>query len=687
MKGIKWLKSATRRFSLYICTLAVLGLVLTGCGATPDGGDTPAVPAEGDDSSAEVAMDGTFKEAPSLAEKVASGDLPPVDERLPNEPAVMEPIDSVGTYNDTIFVFVPSTEPWNTMQEETERGSYLGYIRADNTVVGNLAKGFDLAPDFKSLTIHLREGAKWSDGQPFTADDIVFAFEAYHFDSRVGGGSQPFWLNKVRRAIKIDDYTVRLETDEPYPVMLAKMGEPAGGDWHAYLPRHYMEQFHIDYNPDANELAKELGYDSWELAFNAHDWEFENGYRHIIEDGEVRPTMQPWMLVEVTDTSKVHERNPYFWKVDEAGQQLPYIDRIVSGIADPESINLKIIAGEVDLDYGAVSVDNFALYKENEAAGGYTTRELQLQGDARVGFAVNQTIDDPIKRPIFQDLRFRQALSLAINADEINETVFFGLGRPMAFPVVGTSFHLPKWDSNPMDAYDVEQANQLLDEVGLDQKNGDGWRLGSDGEPFTLTMEGRSLGEASTQVAALELIKEYWEAVGLQTEINISERALYLERRDGNLIEVNTGPFTLGSEARQYMIDREFWAHGSHDLNWAPLWGDWLMASIQVEEGTRSLDEFEDGVVPGEEPPQIYKDLFQWNEDRSRTILGSPEYIEISQKIFDFHFENLLMQGVVGGMPTLVIAKENLVNVPKGFFGSAIWFGDLHIQAEQLYFK
>ena len=688
MKSIKWLAPIMKRFGTFVSIFAIWGMVLAGCSAAPAaGGDTPAAAPAASSDAAEVVADGTFKEAPTLAAKVASGDLPAVDERLPAAPAVMEPIESVGTYGDTIFVFIPNNEPWNTLQEETERGSYLGYIRADNEVVGNLAESFDLAPDFKSLTIHLRAGAKWSDGNPFTADDIVFAFEAYHFDSRVGSGSQPFWMNKVRRAIKVDDYTVRLETDDPYPVMLAKMGEPAGGDWHAYLPKHYMEQFHIDYNPDANALAEELGYESWELAFNAHDWEFENGYRHLIEDGEVRPTMQPWMLVEVTDTSKVHERNPYFWKVDSLGQQLPYIDRIVTGIADPETINLKIIAGEVDLDYGVVSVDNFALYKENEAAGGYTTHELQLQGEAPIAFTVNQTIDDPIKQPIFQDLRFRQALSLAINADEINETVYFGLGRPMVFPVVGTSFQLPKWETNPYDAYDVDQANQLLDEVGLDQKDGEGWRLGSDGERFTLTMEGRTLGEASTQFAALELMKEYWQAVGLQTEIKLSENALHTERRDGNLIEINTGSFVLGSEARQYMIDREFWAHGSHDLNWAVLWGDWLMAWIQVEEGTRSLDDFEGGALPGVEPPEIYKELFLWNEERSRTVLGSPEYIEISQKIFDFHYENLLMQGVVGGMPTLAIAKDNIGNVPTGFYGSAIWFGDLNIEAEQLYFK
>ena len=658
-----------------------LALAMVGAGAfaggSTDSGTTTA-------PAAVVATSGEYSEAPMLAALVAAGELPPVGERLPIEPAVMEPIESVGTYGDIIYVFVASNEPWNTLQEETERGSYLAYIRQDTSVAPNLAKGFELASDYLSLTITLREGAQWSDGQPFTANDIVFAFEDWHFDSRVGGGTQPFWMNKVRRAIKLDDYNVRLETDVPYPVMLAKMGEPAGGDWHAYLPKHYLEKFHIKYNPDADALAMEIGYDSWNLAFEAHDWEYQNGFRHLIDDNEPRPTMQPWKLIEVSDTTKVHERNPYFYKVDPSGQQLPYIDRVIAGIADIETIQLKIIAGEVDLDYVNATSDNYALYKENEAAGGYVLHELPIN-EIPIAFAVNQTHEE--KGHIFRDLRFREALSLAINAEEVNDSVYFGLGQPMVFPVTDASFSPPEWSNHPYDAYDVDEANRLLDAVGLDQRDGDGWRLGADGKPFTITIEGRIQGEHSATVKSVELMREYWRAVGLQTEIKLTENSLHRQRREGNLLEVNVGTWGFPSEARQYMIDREAWVHGNHDLNWAPLWGAWLKAWVEVEQGTRSLSDFEGGVLPGEEPPEIYKQLFQWGEDRSQTVLGSPEYLEVSRKIFGYHFDNLLMQGVVGGQPDLVIAKANLGNVPKGYYGSAAWWGDLNLEAEQLYFK
>ena len=663
--------------------VTVLGLALLTAsvslfagGTTEGGGSTSAA--------AVVAGDGEYSEAPMLAAMVAAGELPPVADRLPVEPAVMEPIESVGTYGDTIYVFVNSNEPWNTLQEETERGSYLAYIRQDTSVVPNLAKGVELAPDFLSLTITLREGAQWSDGQPFTADDIVFAFEDWHFDPRVGNRTQPFWMNKVRRAIKIDDYTVRLETDDPYPVMLAKMGEPAGGDWHAYLPKHYLERFHVKYNPDADALAKELGYDSWNLAFEAHDWEYQNGFRHLIEDGEPRPTMQPWSLIEISDTTKVHERNPYFYKVDPLGQQLPYIDRVVAGIADIETIQLKIIAGEVDLDYVNATTDNYALYKENEAAGGYVLQEIPVN-QIPIAFAVNQTHEG--KGEVFRDVRFRQALSLAINADEVNDSVYFGLGEPMVFPVANASFAAPEWSNHPYDAYDPDEANRLLDAVGLERRGGDGWRLGADGNTFTITIEGRVEGEHSATTKAIELMREYWRAVGLKTEIKLSDNALHRERAIGNQIEINVGTWGYPSEARQYMVDRESWVHGDHDLRWAPVWGQWLKGWIEVEEGTRDISSFEGGVLPGQEPPDEFKQLFQWGEDRARTVLGSPEYLEVSRKIFGYHFDNLLIQGVVGGQPHLVIAKANLGNLPTGFHGSAAWWGDLNIEAEQLYFK
>ena len=189
---------------------------------------------------------GQYREAPMLTELVAAGELPPVDERLPLEPALLEPIESVGRYGGTIYVHATNNAPWGDLQEETERGSYLGRFRFDRLEVeGHLAKGFEQAADDKSITIFLREGARWSDGAPFTADDVIFMYEDMHWHEEI---ETWMWLPQARRAIKVDDYTVRLETDVPYPVLTLKMAEPAGGDWHSYYPKHYLQKWHIRYN-------------------------------------------------------------------------------------------------------------------------------------------------------------------------------------------------------------------------------------------------------------------------------------------------------------------------------------------------------------------------------------------------------------------------------------------------------
>ena len=184
----------------------------------------------------------------------------------------------------------------------------------------------------------------------------------------------------------------------------------------------YLQKWHIDYNSDAEKIAKEEGFETWQEAFNNHFW-------WIPVKDLSKPTMQPWVLTKSTTAIKVHERNPYYWKVDTEGQQLPYIDQIVTGIVDIETYHTKIISGEADMAFAKTQFVNFTLYKENEEAGGYTVHSLPgVRVD--VGYIVNLTNLDPIKGPILGDVRFRQALSLATDADEVNKVIFSGLGTP-----------------------------------------------------------------------------------------------------------------------------------------------------------------------------------------------------------------------------------------------------------------
>ena len=191
----------------------------------------------------------------------------------------------------------------------------------DGTITGNLAAGFEFSADKSSFTLHLRDGVKWSDGHPFTADDFVFMFEDMHWNENVSTWPQ---FEPVKRVIKVDDLTVRFESDTPYPLIALKMTTWNGSDWVSYHPRHYLEKWHINHNPKAEEVAKEEGFDTWWEALYAHYW-----WAPLTDID--KPTLQPWALTETTTERKVFERNPYYWKVDTAGNQLPYVDGVGGG--------------------------------------------------------------------------------------------------------------------------------------------------------------------------------------------------------------------------------------------------------------------------------------------------------------------------------------------------------------------
>ena len=319
---------------LCMCTLLLVPALTAMAAGTAGEQDSAAEPA------ADMSM-GRYNEAPMLAAMVASGELPPVDERLPIEPAVVyfAADDEIGTYGGTLTVFHTSINPWADLGYETEIGGYV--IRANpdtNALEPLLVRRAEMADDAMSVTFYLREGTKWSDGHPMTADDYVFMYEDAHWNDKVTTWN---WIPQIKRAIKVDDYTVRFETDEPYHALLAKHASPPGGGWQVFHPFHYLKKWHINHNPDADALAKEEGFDSWDEAFNHH---FFWSPQQDLE----QPTQHPWILTERTNTGKRYVRNPYYWKVDPAGNQLPYVDHIQAQIVDGETYHLKIISGEAD---------------------------------------------------------------------------------------------------------------------------------------------------------------------------------------------------------------------------------------------------------------------------------------------------------------------------------------------------
>jgi len=607
----------------------------------------------------------TYNEAPMLKTMVAAGDIPRVEERLPEEPKVIEPFKEIGTYGGTFQVFAVNPNAWNDLQPGVV--SYMGLFissRDSQTTEGNIAKGFGWSEDLKTFTIYLRKGLKWSDGAPFTVDDIIFQLEDVYGNEELtpvkptdfGPGGE------FMKAERVNDYTLNLHFAVPYPVFEYIMRGYRAWQTHIYNPKHYLKRWHIKYNPDANKLAKEEGYEYWWEAFKYHAQNFSQQ-----EDLNL-PRMLPWIIKQKTTSVIVFKRNPYYWWVDSAGNQLPYVDGITSSIVDPEVYQLRVISGEADFAYQNLSLSNYTLYAENAEKGDY--RIILKPGDVtgEVVLSLNLNEKDPVLREINQDLRFRQALSVAIDRDDINESLFFGKAVPMAATVnPGCSYYKKEWGEYYAQ-YDPGLANRLLDEIGLTKRDKDGFRLRPDGKTLELTIEyWQGINPLCTPT--LELIKEYWEAVGAKTILKPQERALFNMRQKSSDHGIMEWSFGYVNEVGNFSFPYRFYPPG--ETSFAYDWGTWLKS----------------GGESGEEPPEDIKEQYNRTQEWVATQPGSPEYMELADQIFDYFTRQLWYIGTVGLAPMCYIAKNNLENIPDPNKDIVTPFPDVQDFAPQYFFK
>ncbi len=381
-------------------------------------------------------------------------------------------------------------------------------------------------------------------------------------------------------------------------------------------------------------------------------------------------------MIQSDATFKVFERNPYYHRVDPAGNQLPYIDTLVAQIVNDEIYNLKLISGESDFAYMRPTFDNYTLFKENEASGDYTVYLLSGFWGSDVAFPINLTHPDPIKRKIFNELDFRIALSVAIDRDEINKVVYLGKGVPRQATIQPDyTWYKEEWGNAYID-YDPDRANRLLDEIGLNRKNKDGFRLRpGENKPFQIVINYPTTAEAAGIANTMELVKEFWEAVGISVLLKSLEQAFFWEKGESG--DYDTLHAMIGG------IQNFCTPAGG----WAPQWLLWLNAKDDIDNGVITLDDFEGGKMPGEEPPDWAKDLHDWRAERDTYPTTSKEYVELSQKLMDNFAENILIIGTVGLVPTLVIAKNNIGNVPKAMPYGDYFKAGLHRLCDQVYIK
>lgn len=660
-----------QRSQRVIVTLLLVGLMLAlaACGAAPAQPAPPAAEsaptqqeaaaapepaaAATEPAAAETAATSTYSEAPMLAEMVAAGTLPPVDERLPVNPMVVEPFGEIGKYGGTLRMMDVATTLGIGL-----RIRHTGLFRYDQTASHfepDLAEGYEWSNGNRTLTLHLREGLRWSDGEPFTTADMLFKWEQDNLNEELHpGGLDGFWTTGGAPAVweALDDTTLNITWAGPNPVAMDRFGRTHfSGDNELFLPAHYMQQFHKDFNPDVDKVAKDAGFESWVDLFNDRK---AQGYNEVaVTIG--RPYMDSHVPELVESDRVVVVRNPYYHHVDTAGNQLPYIDRVeVTLVGDKALYALKASAGEVDFAAYYTGAPDLPTYKAGEAAGNYTTYIAQSLNTSELVIWLNQNIADPFLNSLFTNLDFRVALSVALNRAQMNEIVFYGLGDAHpATPLRTMEFFRDEWYNDNL-AYDPDRANQLLDAVGLAEKDSEGFRLNPETrERFSLVVE---VGvQEGTKERLCELVSNDWRAVGIEGACQIIDGTLQQERLNNN--ETVVSAWHLG---RSTLLGRgtpdTFAFENCAANNWARQWCIWFVS----------------GGESGIEPPQDIKDLNALWQEFKQTATGTPEAIELGGRYYAYFAEQMPQIPTVGLIPQPVIVHNRLKNVPTDdiFWGS-----------------
>ncbi|NLX44139.1 MAG: twin-arginine translocation signal domain-containing protein, partial [Chloroflexi bacterium] len=476
-----------------------------------------------------------FTESPMLAERVAAGDLPPVEERLPDEPRICEIIGEIGSYGGTLVVGDTSTNLRGPDCASAQDRPYWLRPSHDLThAVPNTMADWEMSADFTEVTCYLRKGMRWSDGEPVTTEDIRFWYEDILKNTEL----TPLPNIAFRRGGDLmtldilDDYAFKLTFAAPNPsFVLVNMAHYGVGESGCWVPAHYMKQFHIQYNDKANDLAKAAGFDFWYQNF---------GKVNNVDQSLDRPRVHAFVPIKDTPQTVTFERNPYYHAVDPEGQQLPYIDTmVVERAAELGMFDAKVVGGTYDFSAFSLTIQNYTTYAA--AAEDNNCRIIIWptgRGSDQV-YNLNFTWPDEEWRTVFRDLRFRQALSLALDRQDINDVVYYGNSFNRQYTVIPTSRHFRPEYETAYAEMDVERANALLDEMGLEWNSAKTHRLWPVSKtPIIIPFD---TVELATPVMPIhELVNEHWQRIGIETQVKSITRNLLSQK-----ILANEEPLSL----------------------------------------------------------------------------------------------------------------------------------------------
>ncbi|MCR9113304.1 MAG: ABC transporter substrate-binding protein [Rhodobacteraceae bacterium] len=579
-------------------------------------------------------------------------DLPSLAERLPEEPLVVVPYASAGKYGGELDVLSNATEAGTSDFLSVRHVNLVRYSDDLQTIVPNVAKSWEWNDDFTQLTFKLRKGHKWSDGAPFTSADVKFWHDNLMLDTNIFETPKDYVTvaGETMTVDAPDDETVVFNLPGPKPGLLAHFATHFA---QGFQPKHFLGQFHPGINPDADSYAQSLGfengYDAIKAYYGNSDWTDTPTpmlSKPDLVDGlpkATMPTLESHIYVRDTTEGRYLVANPYFHQVDTSGQQLPYIstqDEVY--INDNEVRILKLVNGEIDYKSQSLQLASAPILLENQEKSDYT---IYLRPEITIGaFGFNVTHEDPGKREAFSNQKFREAMSIAINRDELNEVAFFGQGTPQQY--VGFS-PLPEFVDQAWLTYktefDPDAAKAMLDEIGMVDTDGDGMRELPSGDKMVLNLNFSTQGIAGQTV---ELVSQFWADVGIASVVKEVTPDEYRSAQSANQLDVSM--WRKSQPLAIVLGNNELWVppyenyFGNRN---AMLWAEWM----------------ESGGSAGVEPPQWAKDMVDDINALQSADQSSQEFKDIASRMVKNMTESLLFIGTVNA-PAPIYRNNDLKN-------------------------
>jgi|LGOV01.1.fsa_nt_gb peptide/nickel transport system substrate-binding protein len=583
-----------------------------------------------------------------------SKDLPSLADRLPSEPLVVAPYDAIGNYGGTLDMLSNATESGTTDMMSVRHVNLVRYSDDLQTIVPNVAKSWEWNDDFTQLTFFLRDGHKWSDGEPFGARDVKFWYDNLATDSNVREKPKDYVLvgGELMEVVVIDETTVQFNLPAPKPGLLGHFAQSYA---QGFQPMHFLGQFHPDIDANADANAQAIGFaDGYAVVaayFGGSDW-MDTPTPMLAHPDLVggmpfgaAPTLESHNVISETTEGRHFVANPYFFQVDTAGQQLPYINEMDELFVGGSEVRLlKLVNSEVDYKSQALTLDYAPLLLENQEKGNFT---VELRPEISMGsFAFNVTSEDLEKRKVFGDLRFRQAMSVAMNRDEINEVAYFGLGQVQQY--VGfspTPSFISEETTQAFTQFDPDMANALLDEMGLVDVDGDGMRELPNGEKLVLNMQVATQG---ISIKLVELVGQNWREVGIDNTVKEVTTDEYRSAQSANQLDVTM--YSKGQPLAVIVGNAELWfppydTYFNHRT--AMLWS----AYIDTNGDT--------GIEP---PAYVYSLIDDINAFQS-AVVGTDASNEIGERMVKTMVDSLLFIGTVKAVLP-VYHSNNLKNFP-----------------------